>query len=204
MAHIEISSFVFDCDVCHTRCDGKSKGTYLFADDAAFSEQYEQLVINKINNSGRFNANKCDNVGYPDIVVYNLDGSLYSYIEIKVQRRTFMAIGNKLPRSGLMPSETLALNLSDLLRYFEIRETTHIPTSIIWVVLNRPCIVKEQQSFYYQTIDALKLIYEQCGDSRRFKRVSGEGDIVNGIHKGVTVNYHFSLKELKVWIPDKI
>ena len=32
--------------------------------------------------------------------------------------------------------------------------------------------------------------------NRRFKRRSGYGDVVNGKHKGVVVNYHFSLNEL--------
>jgi hypothetical protein len=31
----------------------------------------------------------------------------------------------------------------------------------------------------------------------RFRRASGYGDVVNGVHKGVVVNYHFSLEELK-------
>ncbi len=36
---------------------------------------------------------------------------------------------------------------------------------------------------------------------RKFTRQSGEGDIVDGQHMGVTVNYHFSLAELKPWRP---
>ena len=36
-------------------------------------------------------------------------------------------------------------------------------------------------------------------NQRKFRRKSGEGDEVDGKHLGVTVNYHFSLKELKIW-----
>jgi len=45
----------------------------------------------------------------------------------------------------------------------------------------------------------LEKIYNTAKDKRRFRRKSGKGDIVDGIHKGVVVNYHFSLKELKKW-----
>ena len=37
---------------------------------------------------------------------------------------------------------------------------------------------------------------------RKFKRASGKGDIVDGVHKGVLVNYHFSLNELLEGIPN--
>lgn len=202
MAHIEVSPYVFDCNACHTRCDGISVGVYKFVNDTIFAERYEQLVIDKINSSGKFLAYKTVEPGYPDIAVNTLDNNLHSYIEIKAQQRTFMSVERILPHSNLKPSETVALNLSDLLRYFTIQEETKIPTSIIWVVLNRPCITKQiSPRFFYQTIDKLKVIYIQSAEKRRFRRRSGEGDFVNGEHKGVTVNYHFSLKELQLWQP---
>ena len=40
-------------------------------------------------------------------------------------------------------------------------------------------------------------IYNEYKNTRTFRRKSGVGDIVNGEHKGVVVNYHFSLQELK-------
>jgi hypothetical protein len=45
----------------------------------------------------------------------------------------------------------------------------------------------------------LKTIYQKQLDKRRFRRKSGDGDVVDGVHKGVTVNYHFSLTELIKW-----
>ena len=49
--------------------------------------------------------------------------------------------------------------------------------------------------FFYQEIDILADILKRYGDKRRFRRESGYGDVVNGQHKGVVVNYHFSLNE---------
>lgn len=197
----KISDFVYDCSVCPNRCDGVSKGTYNFENDVQFSEHYENLIIDRINKNQNYSASKCQKKGYPDIqIIDNKTNKLFLYIEVKVQRRTFMSVQKILPLSNLFPSETLALNLSDLLRYFKIYETDKIPTNILWVLLNRPCILNsKQKAFYYQSIQKLQQIYKKQADKRRFRRQSGNGDIVNGIHKGVVVNYHFSLNELKEW-----
>lgn len=200
MAYVALDAFRFDCNQCHTRCDGKSKGTYLFANDVAFSESYEQEIIARINTHPNYRAQKTTATGYPDIEISHLNGSIHRYLEVKVQQRTFMTVQNNLPNSGLLPSETIALNLSDLLRYFTIEQQTGVPTSIVWVLLNRPCInTAGQPLFYYQSSSILQQIYLRCKNNRRFRRLSGTGDVVNGQHKGVTVNYHFSLKELRLW-----
>lgn len=200
MAYSCISEFVYDCNACSTRCDGVSKGVYVFENDVMFSEQYEQMIIRRINRSGKFIASKSTEPGYPDITVKNLKGAIQKYIEVKVQQRTFMQVLKHLPLGNLTPSETVALNQSDLVRYFAIEDKIQIPTTIVWVVLNRLCIIPIcTQQLYYQQIFALQKIYNQYGDARRFRRKSGEGDMVDGVHKGVTVNYHFSLKELKRW-----
>ena len=200
MAYNKLSEFIYDCNACHTRCDGISKGNYQFDNDAAFSEGYEQIIIERINRSSLYQAAKCTLKGYPDIEVKTSDEKLYRYIEVKVQQRTFMSIEKHLPHSGLTPSETVALNLSDLLRYFELEQSSGIPISILWVLRNRACIVQnDKENYYYQICEKLKTIYKAEHFRRRFRRSSGEGDVVDGIHKGVTVNYHFSLKELLPW-----
>lgn len=194
-----ISPFVYNCKTCPTPCDGVSKMNYAFENDATFSEAYEQKLINHINTSTSFRAQKTVLKGYPDIEVTATNGFKF-YIELKVQQRTFMRVENIIPQSGLKPSETVALNLSDLMRYFEQEETGKLQIFIFWVVLNRPCIIPlNQEQYYYRLVSELKPIYLKEKDNRRFRRKSGEGDIVNGEHKGVTVNYHFSLKELKIW-----
>ena len=195
------NTYIFDCKTCQTRCDGISKGVYIFANDVKFSEKYENLIIKKINENPRYIAKKCNKSGYPDIVISEkITNNLFSYLEIKVQRRTFMSVSKILPDSDLIPSETVALNLSDLLRYFEIQKKTNIPTSIMWIIINRPCIVESKNILLvYQKTQIIEEIYEKYGKKRRFRRKSGTGDIVNGVHKGVVVNYHFSLKELQKW-----
>ena len=173
--------------------------SYIFNDDASFSEGYEQRIIDKINSSKAFTAAKPEEPGYPDIVMKKGE-NLHAYIEVKVQQRTFMSVEKTLPQSRLMPSETIALNLSDLQRYFGIKDKTNTPVYIVWVLLNRGCIVPiGSEGYYFQDIEVLRNIYNKENDRRRFRRRSGDGDVVDGVHKGVTVNYHFSLKELIKW-----
>lgn len=192
------NKFVFDCSACPTRCDGKSKGVYIFMNDVDYSEHKEQQVIAQINTVEGYVAKKCEQDGYPDVEVLHKPTGKIFYIEIKAQRRTFMSVKRILPEGGLEPSETLALNLSDLLRYFEIKRTTGKPVFILWCLENRPCIVPEGKTYYYyQNIEKLEAIYDIVRDKRRFRRESGRGDVVNGQHKGVVVNYHYSLNELK-------
>ena len=188
---------IFKCSACKTRCDDKSKKVYNFKSDIKYSEEKEKYIISQINSIPDFSAQKCTVDKYPDIeVTYKPTGKVF-YIEIKAMRRTFMTVAKNLPDSDLIPSETLVLNLSDLVRYFDIQKKTDKPVFIIWCLENRPCIVSPGETFFcYQDVSVLKTIYEAEGDKRRFKRESGKGDVVNGKHLGVTVNYHFSIKEL--------
>jgi hypothetical protein len=196
----KLSDFVFDCSKCHTRCDGESKGVYIFDNDVSFSEDYEQQVINKINSTGKHIASKCERPGYPDIEVIDQSGNLYCYVEVKVQRRAFMQVEKRLPNSNLKPSETVALNLSDLLRYFDIQRATDVKIVVAWFLQERLCITGEQAYLvYFQNLEELERIYNIEKGKRTFRRKSGEGDVVDGVHKGVTVNYHFSLRELQPW-----
>lgn len=193
-----MKKYIYNCDDCTNRCDGKSKGIYIFNNDVQFSEERENKVIQQINTVEGYVAKKCDTSGYPDIeVTYKPTGKTF-YIEIKVQRRTFMSVSRLLPNADLVPSETLALNLSDLLRYFEIKEKANAPIFILWCVLERPCVVPSGKTrYFYQNVDVLQSIYEKYRDKRRFRRKSGYGDVVDGQHKGVVVNYHFSLNEFR-------
>lgn len=190
-------NFNFDCSFCPSRCDGVSKGVYNFQSDVDYSEEKENFIISEINSFPDFKASKCLLDGYPDIEIKHLPSDRIFYVEIKAQRRTFMSVSRVLPESGLIPSETLALNLSDLIRYFEISNITQAPIFIMWCLENRPCIVPPDETFFfYQDINVLREIYRREGNRRRFRRESGRGDYVNGQHKGVVVNYHFSLNEL--------
>jgi len=200
MPYIKQSDFVFDCTNCPTRCDGVSKGVYHFKDDASFSETWEQLLIDKINANPKYTAAKTKIAGYPDIEVLDATGKVYCYIEVKVQQRAFMQVEKYLPYANLKPSETVALNLSDLMRYFKLQKDDNIRIVVVWFLLKRLCIVNANDyNLYFATADELERIYKTQKSKRTFKRKSGEGDVVNGVHKGVTVNYHFSLRELQQW-----
>lgn len=199
MQYQQISPFVFNCHNCPTPCNGISKLNYIFENDTAFSEHYEQKIISYINTNTKFKASKTIQIGYPDIEVVGQNGDRF-FIEIKVQQRTFMQVEKYLPLSELKPSETVALNLSDFERYVSLGQTEKAPIFILWVLLNRPCITNgNTEQYYYRLVDELKPIWLKEYKKRRFKRQSGNGDVVNGIHKGVTVNFHFSLNELKIW-----
>jgi hypothetical protein len=200
MPYIRLREHVYDCNQCSTRCDGISKGIYKFENDVSFSEYYELLITQKINASGKYQARKTTTAGFPDLEIKDNSGQLVRLLEVKVQQRTFMQVEKRLPLGALTPSETVALNESDLLRYFSVEKQTGVPVTIVWVLMNRLCILPvNTQRLYYQHLCQLKLIHSLYGDNRRFKRKSGDGDVVDGVHKGVTVNYHFSLNELMQW-----
>ena len=196
---MEENKFVFDCNKCPHRCDGISKMVYIFKSDAEYSEEQEKKMIDNINVIKKFVAKKCEKDGYPDIDVFSKENNKTFYIEIKCQRRTFMSVKKILPQGNLEPSETLALNLSDLLRYFDIHKQTKEKIFILWCVENRPCIVEQGNvKYYYQDVEVLEKIYNYYKEKRRFRRKSGYGDVDQyGNHKGVVVNYHFSINELK-------
>lgn len=190
-------AYLFDCSTCKNRCDGKSLGFYQFKSDVEYSEYFENKLIEELTDYGYY-AKKTNKDGYPDIEVYPYKGGpIRCYIEVKAQRRTFMAVTKYLPKGNLIPSETVALNESDLVRYFKINKIEPVPIYVLWVLSERPCIVPPgQHQYFYQNITVLEEIYNHYTNKRRFKRKSGKGDIVNNQHKGVVVNYHFSLREL--------
>lgn len=201
-----LHGFVYNCNTCPTRCDAKSKLQYHFSADAAFSERFENYLINRINQNPAlpFTAQKTTQPGYPDVALYPKTpiGNFMGFIEVKVQTRTFMTIQNRLPKANLHPSETIALNLSDLQRYFSLKNQTQLPLFITWALLNRPCILQtEPVQYYHQEADLLHKVYVHYQNHRRFRRQTGRGDVIDGQHKGVVVNYHFSLSELLPGLP---
>ncbi len=198
-----INAFIYDCKTCPTRCDGKSKNNYNFEKDLTFSEKYENRLMKWYNMKTALFCKHSTTAGYPDLVVFDAQDEVKFYIEVKIQARTFMSVKRILPQANLEASETIVLNWSDLARYFEIERLTKKKIYIVWGLLQRPCIVPENKLHYYhQELGVLKNIYEKYQDKRRFRRKSGKGDIVNGVHKGVVVNYHFSLRELKKGLPE--
>ncbi len=209
MTFNKINENIYDCTICPTRCDGKTVAQFDFEKDVQFSENIENKIIDYINQKyPSLVASKTVRTGYPDIEIAkkNDPETSVAFVEIKGQARTFMSVAKILKDSNLQPSETIALNLSDLERYFEVNKKENIPFFVLWCVMRRPCIVgsrDEDRKYFYQEISILQKIREKDSkNTRRFRRESGKGDIVNGVHKGVTINYHFSLNELERNFPD--
>ncbi len=195
--------------MCEHRCDSISKSIYNFEADIDFSNFIQNFVIGLINRLNKsYEAERYDkDKSFPDIVIKKKNETEeFAFLEIKVQSRTFMKIQELLSASNLYPSETLALNLSDLERYFLIKDEIKKPIFVVWALMNRPCITGlnfESVKFYHQEVDALKLIrVSDMNDTRRFRRKSGQGDVnESGEHKGVVVNYHFSINEMECGLP---
>jgi hypothetical protein len=183
----------YNCEQCPTRCDGRSKSAYIFADDLQLAHQAEDWLLAHLTALLPWQGRKTPATahGLPDLELRAGD-RLCARIEVKAQGRAFMAVERLLPHAALRPYETVALNLSDLERYMALYEREHIPLFIIWCV-RRPCL---GAGCWGQTIAALRTIYQREGERRRYRRRSTASDYVDGQHKGVTVNYHFSLREL--------
>jgi hypothetical protein len=182
----------YQCQICPTRCDGHSKSAFIFEDDTALAEKTENWLAKHFIRLG-LNIRKAppQQHGLPDIEILRAD-EVIGRVEVKAQGRAFMAVERLLPEADLRPYETVVLNLSDLERYIALFKTVRKPTYIIWAV-KRPCI---GQGFWGQELEALENILLKYDRRRRYRRDSTRSDIVDGVHKGVTVNYHFSLREL--------
>lgn len=183
----------FDCDICPTRCDGRSKSAYIFDDDVAASEAAEDWLAEQIAAVLDVDVYKApaQRRGLPDLALIRGDRVL-ARVEVKAQGRAFMAVERLLPDADLRPYETVALNLSDIKRYAAQLRSSGVPTWLIWRV-KRPCL---GEGYWGQNLEALIEIGNHYRDARTFRRASTDSDYVDGEHRGVTVNYHFSLREL--------
>lgn len=48
-----VNKYIFNCDLCTTRCDGVSKGIYIFSNDVDYSELKERKLISQITLDGK-------------------------------------------------------------------------------------------------------------------------------------------------------
>ena len=183
----------FDCNICPTRCDGRSKSAYIFEDDVAASEAAEDWLAEQLAAALDVDVYKAPGQrrGLPDLALIRGDRVL-ARVEVKAQGRAFMAVERLLPDADLRPYETVALNLSDIRRYAAQYRLSSVPTWLIWRV-RRPCL---GEGYWGQSIEALMEIGDHYREARTFRRSSTDSDYVDGEHLGVTVNYHFGLREL--------
>lgn len=196
---IHMGGWIFDCRRCPSPCDSRSKLHYLFEEDLGRSAVFERELIELINGREGFYAELSSHTAWPDITVFQKQNKEVAlFIELKYQQRTFMKVEQRLPGSGLVPSETVALNTSDLLRYHQLTNELRAPVFIFWAIENRPCIIAAgEHRFFYASLKKLIRIYRAEKSTRSFNRRTGKGDIQQGEHKGVTHNFHFRLSELK-------
>jgi hypothetical protein len=185
----------FDCAICPTRCDGRSKSAYVFEDDVALSEAAEDWLAGHLGDALDVDVYKApaQRHGLPDLALIRGDRVL-ARVEVKAQGRAFMAVQRLLPEADLLPYETVALNLSDIKRYAAQYRLDGVPLFIIWRV-KRPCL---GEGYWGQHIGPLIAIGNRYRDHRTWRRASTDSDYVGGEHKGVVVNYHFSLRELRL------
>ena len=183
----------FDCDRCLTRCDGRSKSAYCFEDDVALSEAAEDWLAGYLADTLGVDVYKAPprRHGLPDLALIRGEQVL-ARVEVKAQGRAFMAVQRLLPEADLLPYETVALNLSDIRRYAAQYRMDGVPLFLIWRV-KRPCL---GEGYWGQHIAALIELGNRYRDQRTWRRASTDSDYVAGEHRGVTVNYHFSLREL--------
>ena len=169
------------------------KNAYIFKDDVLLSEEAEDWLINRLSSALHIQIKKAiaEAHGLPDLELVQYE-KVIARVEVKAQGRAFMLVSKLLPLADLLPYETVALNLSDLERYISNYRKENVPTFLVWRV-RRPCI---GEGYWGQHIEILNQIYKQYGHRRRFQRKSTSSDYVDGQHKGVTVNYHFSIQEL--------
>lgn len=183
----------FDCAICPTRCDGRSKSAYIFEEDVALSEAAEEWLAGHLADALAVDVYRApaQRHGLPDLALIRGDRVL-ARVEVKAQGRAFMAVQRLLPQADLLPYETVALNLSDIKRYAAQYRLDGVPLYLIWRV-KRPCL---GEGYWGQHIGPLMAIGDRYRERRTWRRASTDSDYVDGQHRGVTVNYHFSLKEL--------
>ena len=183
----------FNCDLCPTRCDGRSKSAYVFEDDVALSEAAEEWLAGYLADKLRIDVYRAPprRHGLADLALIRGDRVL-ARVEVKAQGRAFMAVQRLLPHADLLPYETVALNLSDIKRYAAQYRMDGLPLVLIWRV-KRPCL---GEGYWGQHIEPLIEIGNRYREQRVWRRASTDSDYVDGEHRGVTVNYHFSLREL--------
>jgi hypothetical protein len=129
----------YNCAFCRTRCDGRSKDTYVFEDDLALSERAEDHMLSHLHSLGMVARKTPPQVhGLPDIEFVRGE-RVMGRVEVKAQTRTFMSVEKLLPDGNLRPYETVALNLSDLERYIELSTRESKPIFVVWW-MKRSCI----------------------------------------------------------------
>lgn len=194
------------CGVCDI-CIAKSKLNYPFQRDLKTSQQLVEALKTYIETN---TAYKCRNTKIdknPDIVVFEIvditkpKGVLVCRVEAKMLEGYAFMKAEHLLGDHLKPKETLVVDEPKLISYFECVDNDlrdhgkSVPIYIVWK-FDRPCADLGGITVF-QEIKILKGIYEKRGNNRSFERKTVESDIVDGVKRGITGKYHFSIRECR-------
>lgn len=198
---INLNSLNLSCGICHT-CNAKSKGAYSFNSDLSKSQELVEALMALVAETTSFHCIPPGHVKDPDIQVLDSQERLVCRIEAKMlEDKPFMKVNSFLSGHDLQPKETIVVDYSKLMSYFERMQadncgaSSYIPTFVVWH-LGRPC-AELNGITVFQECQGLKTIFNQKGKSRVYDRKTGTGDFKDGTQMGITKKYHFSVRECR-------
>ncbi len=195
-----------ECGVCKI-CIAKSKLIYPFQRDLKTSRQLVDALKSYIETNTGYKCKNTEIDKNPDIVVFDIidttkpKGELICRVEAKMLEGYAFMKAEQLLADHLKPKETLVVDEPKLISYFECVKNDlryhgkSVPIYIVWK-FDRPCADLGGITVF-QEIKILKNIYDKRGNDRSFERKTVDSDIVNGVKRGVTTKYHFSLRECR-------
>ncbi|UOE51325.1 hypothetical protein MTO98_09565 [Mucilaginibacter sp. SMC90] len=186
------------CGGCNI-CQPYSALRYPFQRDLANSEGLVKELEKFIHESTGLLVSKTTVHENPDLLVRDSNGKLIARVEAKyLEGKAFMKAA-KILGEPLFPKETLVVDTPKLLSYFSCKEIDlreqgrNIPIYVVWK-FDRPC-ADVGGICVYQEVNILKSIYQLKKTVRSYTRQTGQGDFVDGIKRGVTDKFHFSISE---------
>lgn len=187
------------CGVCNI-CKPTSKLVYPFERDLLNSDDFVKEMMKYIKEKTGCFCDKTRIDKNPDINVFvdQEKTNLICRVEAKyLEGKSFVKSKQFL---GLEAKEALVVDKPKLLSYIECRANDRkngkdIPIFVAWKY-DRPCNDVGGITVF-QEIDKLQEKYLKFGSKREFERKTTPSDINDGIKKGITAKYHFSITECK-------
>jgi len=186
------------CGACNI-CLPQSALKYPFERDLVTSKMLVAELKTYISTSTGLICSDTGTYKNPDIVITDKMGKLIARIEAKLlEGKAFMKAAQIL-KDPLFPKETLVVDEPKLKSYFECKQRDlnnykrNVSLFVVWKY-DRPC-ADVGGICIYQEADVLKRIYEQKGASRKYTRITGQGDFIDGQKIGIVDKFHFSITE---------
>jgi hypothetical protein len=195
-----------ECGSCSI-CKARSKLEYPFQRDLKTSEQLVQALKTYIEANTPYVCRDTQVHKNPDIVVLDIvstsnpKGRLVCRVEAKMLDGYAFMKAEELLGDHLKPKETLVIDEPKLLSYFECVDNDlrqhgkSVPIYVVWK-FDRPCADLGGITVF-QEVTKLRAIFEKRGTNRTFERKTVASDLDNGVKRGITAKYHFSLRECR-------